>query len=447
MGANISRRDFIKVSGGAIATGTVAGMVLGTGSAPETAEAAAPTVVLKRKAELPNPRGTRVVVVGGGWSGLTIAKYLKKEDPQLDVVLIESRSTFMSCPISNLWLAGLVDYSFLTYSFLDAARNNNYTLFNATVIDVDRTSRKVYTEQGYVGYDYLVLAPGIDYDYGAFGVKDPDDVFALKTHYPAAFKPGSEHLTLKNKIEDFDGGAFLLTVPSGNYRCLPAPYERACLVASVFKRNKVKGKVLLLDANPDIKIKKEGFHAAFNDLYKGYLEYVPSVTITGVDVGKRKIISEFDEYTFDDAAIYPRVRGAVLIDILGLVDPNSLQKEARIDPFQYNLVGDNRCYVAGDSRPMAFSKSGGTASSEGRFVAKVIAARAGGKGVAWESPHTICYSVVNAEPLEAITVDAHYAHDGERFVFDKVKMINARDTVQGQATLEWARGHYRDKFF
>ena len=45
----------------------------------------------------------------------------------------------------------------------------------------------------------------------------------MKTNYPAGFMPGSEHLSIKNKLAEFEGGVFVLTVPQGNYRCLPAP--------------------------------------------------------------------------------------------------------------------------------------------------------------------------------------------------------------------------------
>ncbi|RMG29695.1 MAG: NAD(P)/FAD-dependent oxidoreductase, partial [Gammaproteobacteria bacterium] len=208
--ANTSRREFLKLSGATAAAvaaggcGTVAGTVAAGGSkAPYTSK------VFERAAELPRPKGPRVVVVGGGWSGLTIAKYLKKEDPKLDVVLIERRETFMSCPISNLWLADLVKLEFLMHSYLDAARNNGYLFFNAMVVDVDRTRRRVYTNAGYVDYEFLVLSPGIDYNYAAIGVKDPESEYALRQNYPAAFIPGSEHLSLKEKLLNFDGGIFL----------------------------------------------------------------------------------------------------------------------------------------------------------------------------------------------------------------------------------------------
>jgi len=125
---------------------------------------------------------------------------------------------------------------------------------------------------------------------------------------------------------------------------------------------------------------------------------------------------------------------------------SSPQMEAKIDVLKYNVVGDERVFVAGDSRPMPFSKSGNTARSEGQYVAKVIAAHANGKTIPWTSPHTICYSVVQAEPMEAIMVDAKYKYDGKSFAFDDVKMIQQRSEKEGQLTLEWARGHYRDMF-
>jgi NADPH-dependent 2,4-dienoyl-CoA reductase/sulfur reductase-like enzyme len=463
MQKKISRRGFLKRSAGVVAGATAPGMIAGSGGTAQAAKAATATILIENKAELPAVKGLRAVVVGGGWGGLTIAKHLKMRSPEMDVVLVEKRAIFMSCPISNLWLAGLVDFEFITRSFLDAAKNNNYTFFNATVIDVDRDKRKVYTEKGYIDYDYLVLAPGIDYDYGAIGVHDPAEQLALMTHYPAAFKSGSEHLTLKRKVDNFDGGLFLLTVPSGNYRCLPAPYERACMLASVFKRKKIKGKVILLDFNFDIKIKKEGFRAAFDELYKDYIEYYPSITIVGVDIEKKTVIDEFDDYTFDEAAIYPRIRASKLIETLGLVNKASPQKEARMDQYRNNVVDDLRVYVIGDSRSTAYSKSGSTAQAEARYVAKVITARAKGEEVEWESPYTSCFSMVNADPMEAIYFGSQYlppqaditamsmertiaswTDTGAAFAWRDRNMIRSEE--MGQEMLGWAITHYSEMF-
>lgn len=444
-----SRRDFMKLSGALLAAGAT-----GTaGLARSSGAAAAPAIVSGGMAALPKPRGPRLVVVGGGTSGLTIAKHAKKAYPKFDVVLVEKRDMYASCFSSNLWYAGLIDLEFLAdHSFLDAAVNNGYTYFNATVTGLDRSRRMLVTSEGDIHYDFLVLAPGISYDYEKIGVKDADTMATLRQTYPGGFVASTEHVTIRRKIKEFEGGVFVQTVPSGNYRCLPAPYERACMIASVFKRNKVKGKVLVLDANPEITIKKDGFHAAFGELYKGYIEWLPSKGVTGVDLEKRIIKTEFDEYPFDDAAIYANVRGSTLIEHLGLMAPTSKsnQKEANIDTRYYNIIGDPHVYVTGDSRPHPYSKSANTSNTEGHYMAQVLAARAQGKEIPWVSPRTICYSMVNANPMEAISVDAGYDYSAEKDIitgFSKdTRTFENRDAAKGQATLEWARGIYRDMF-
>lgn len=443
---DLSRRNFLKLSAatGALAVGSIAA----SGSA-----LAKTTATGKTKAVLPKPKGPRLVIVGGGTSGLTIAKYAKKEYPKFDVVVVEKRDMYSSCFSSNLWYSGVINLEFLAdHSFMDAAKNNNYTYFNATVTGLDRASRTLVTNEGEIDYDFLVLAPGISYDYEKIGVKDAEVMTSLRQTYPGGFISPTEHVTIHRKVQEFEGGVFVQTVPSGNYRCLPGPYERACMVASVIKKNKIKGKVLVLDANPQITIKQTGFHAAFDELFKDIIEWKPSSAVTGVDVEKKIIHTEFDSIPFDDAAIYANVRGSTLIEQLGLMAPSSKsnQKEADIDTRFYNVIGDKHVYVTGDSRPHPYSKSANTSNTEGKYIAKVLAARVQDKEIAWVSPRTVCYSMVNAAPLEGISVDAGYDYDPAKDAisgFSKdTKTFETRDEAKGKATLEWARGMYRDMF-
>jgi NADPH-dependent 2,4-dienoyl-CoA reductase/sulfur reductase-like enzyme len=437
----LDRRDFLRLSGtgaAVVAAGTAGAMVA---SAPALAGPAS------QAASLPKASGPRCVVVGGGWSGLTMAKYLKKENPKFDVVLVEPNSMFMSCPLSNLWLGGVLNMETLLHSYVDAAKNNHYVYLQATLVDLDRSKKRAVTNRGYIDYSHIVLAPGIDYNYTSIGVTDPADIATLSQNYPAAFKPGSETLSLKKKIDNFEGGTFLLTVPSGNYRCLPGPYERACMIAAVFKKNKVKGKVILIDPSDKPGVKDEGFLAAFKDLYRDHLEYRTSTKVEGVDVGKKVVKTDFGDIKFDDASIYPSVRGATILEELGLSVKDG-QMEGNIDPLTYNLKGDNNCYITGDARSLPFSKSGNTANSEAHYVAKLIAARTAGKKIEWTSPHTICYSMVNANPQESIMIDASYKHDGKGagWEFTDVKVDNKRSAANGAANLVWGEGLYNDMF-
>ena len=356
---------------------------------------------------------------------------------------------YSSCFSSNLWYPGIIDLEFLAgHSFLDAAENGKYTFFSGTVLGLDRDSKQLITDQGSIKYDYVVFAPGIDYHYPRYGIDDPAEQLTLAQRYPGGFMKGTEHVTIKNKIDNFDGGIFLVNVPPANYRCLPGPYERACMIAAIFKKEKIKGKVLLTDANPDVTIKKEGFHAAFDELYKGVLEYMPGVEISGIDLDKKEILTEVETIKFDDAAIYPFVRASRLIETCGLMRPGDSQFQANIDDEKYNFIGDKSVYVIGDSRPMPFSKSANTAQSEAHYVAKIVAARAMGKpDPAYESPNTICFSMVNTDPPEAISVNAYYKKDENGlFGFDRVNMVQKRSTDQARQTLEWGKGIYRDMF-
>ena len=449
MANKINRRKFLKVGGAVMAAGT-SGHILASDTTKTTADAKG---VVKprylRKADLPAAKGPRIVVVGGGWSGLTMAKYLKKQNSQFDVVLMDRNAAFISCPLSNAWMAGELNLDFLTHSYLDAAKNGDYIYLRATAIDLDRESKTLFTDQGSIEYEYLVIAPGIDYDYSRIGVTDPADAQQIYTQYPGGFTNASEYLSIKRKLFDFKGGTLALTVPKGNYRCMAAPYERACMAAAILKKRDIKAKIQVLDMNPDIRIKKDGFRNAFETFYADTIEYVNQVEITAVNLSTKEIETDFDSYGFDDAIIYPPIRASRLIENLGLANPSSPQKEAEIDELKYHLKDDEHVYITGDARPQPFSKSGNTAHSEARYVAEVIAAHAQGKTIEWRSPQTMCFSGVRIDPYEAMSIVAFYDYNkaDKTFAFKRVHQVEKWSYRGGQAGLAWAEGIFRDMFY
>jgi hypothetical protein len=109
--------------------------------------------------------------------------------------------------------------------------------------------------------------PGIAYMYEAIpGYPEAKDFL------PVGFRP-FEHIALRRQIDQFEeqGGEFVMYIPNPPYRCPPGPYERAAMLAWRLKTKGVKGKVIVLDANPQPVSKAPGFLAAYNDLYKDYL--------------------------------------------------------------------------------------------------------------------------------------------------------------------------------
>jgi NADPH-dependent 2,4-dienoyl-CoA reductase/sulfur reductase-like enzyme len=160
-------------------------------------------------------KNPKVVVVGGGWAGLALAKHVKVFAPESEVVLVEKRDHFVSCPMSNEWLVDLVDLEFLTHSYIDAAENNNYTFMNATAIDIDKKRNILMTSEGELAYDHLIFAVGIEYDYFNWAKDDKNLEQRLRNEYPAAFIPGSEHITLKQKIKTSKAAILFLPYPKG----------------------------------------------------------------------------------------------------------------------------------------------------------------------------------------------------------------------------------------
>lgn len=452
----LSRRNFLKAG---VAAGALSGIyrplqaAVKAKAAPVTTEGngALPFSVrrLLKEATLQSAKGPRVIVVGGGWSGLTMAKYLKIHNPAFDVVLIDKRPEFISFPASNSWLANQITLDFLTHSYLDAAKAHDYQFLNATVLGIDRDARKIFTSSGYIGYDYLVLAPGIEYDYSRIGVVDPVEQLRLYKEYPGGFVNSSELITIKRRLNSFKGGTFVLNVPNGEYRCTAAPYERACMAAAIFRRRKIKAKILLLDMNADIRIEKQGFQKAFSGLYKDYIDYRPSAEISSMDIDNKTVSTDFEDYPFDDAVIYPPVRASSLLEDAGIANLNTRQKTANTDPYKYNVIGDEHVYVTGDSRSQPFSKGGHTANSEAQYVAEVIAAHALGKEVSWRSPQTMCFSAVDINPLQAMSIITFYRFNPQtrEFEFDRTHMMEDWNAEGGQASLAWAEGMYRDMFY
>ncbi|MEN3034250.1 MAG: FAD/NAD(P)-binding oxidoreductase [Aquificaceae bacterium] len=441
----ISRRDLLLSFG-------AGGALLG---ASKTSFAAAERVG-KMEALLPPARGNRVVVCGGGWAGLTAAKYLKKENQNIEVILIERNPSFFSCPISNPWLADLVSLDFLMHDYNQPASKYGYRFMNQPIVGIERDRKRVYTTQGYVDYNFLVIASGIRYNYTPWFGEDKELARQAKLNYPGAMIPGSEHLALKRKIKDFEEGEFVITVPPGLYRCPPAPYERACMIAEVFKRNKAKAKVIILDPKDDIAPKGPGFRAAFEQVYLGMIEYVPKATIREVDLANKVIKTTAGDFKFKDANLIPPQQANDLVWMADLIAKDKDGKPtgwADQDPLTFQAKADPNVFLVGDvispALGVTYPKSGHQANAQGKIVAKFIAGRIAGKEPKPGSlmPDNTCYSMVNGSPQEAIVINVTYEYsESEKKITPKSRTLNDRSEALAKSTYEWARAIYRDMF-
>ncbi|NWG75827.1 MAG: NAD(P)/FAD-dependent oxidoreductase, partial [Rubrivivax sp.] len=187
----------------------------------------------------------RVVVVGGGWGGLGAARTLA-EGGKVAVTLIEPNDGFMSCPLSVHYVAGFTAASDYQRSYANVDRAGIRRV-RARVTEIDRAGSAVVAGGQRHAYDFLVLSPGIEYMEEAV-----QGYAAARDQLPVGFR-AFEQAAVRQQVDAFldKGGEFVISVPKPPYRCPPAPYERAFLIAEQMKRRGTKGKIVVVDANPN----------------------------------------------------------------------------------------------------------------------------------------------------------------------------------------------------
>ena len=260
------------------------------------------------------------MVVGGGFGGVTCAKYLRRADATLDVTLVEPHRQFVTCPFSNAVLVGLRDLASVTHGYEALRQRHGVRVVHATATALDPTARRVTLDNGStLAYDRLVLAPGIELQWGAIEGYDA----AASEAFPHAWLAGPQTLLLRRQLEAMeDGGLVVISAPDNPYRCPPGPYERASLIAHYLKTHKPRSKLLLLDAK-DTFTKQELFRTAWQRLYPGLLEWVPgsqSGRVIRVNTGTGTVHTAFDEYKPAVANIIPPQRAAAIARTAGLDD-------------------------------------------------------------------------------------------------------------------------------
>lgn len=450
----LDRRQFLAGAAGASAT-LLGGCATPTPSTPASTPAPSlpPLIATPAQTLLPRGKAPRVVVVGGGWGGLTVAKQLRLLAPQAEVVMLERNPVFFSCPLSNKWLIDVVDTSFLTHDYLRVSERHGYRFVQCEVLEIDRAARRVTTTQGQLDYDYLVVAAGIRYHYEAWFGNDRRAADATRARFPAAYVPNAEHFALKRALHDFKGGDWVMNLPPPPQRCPPSPYERACLVAWYFKTNRIKGRVTILDHKPRIAPIGVGFKAAFDELYKDYITYVPNAQVQEVDPFAKRIKTSAGDMRFDHAVLMAPHQAADIAWKAGTVGTGADGKPsgwADVEPRRLHLKTDDRVYVIGDAVGAVsptfrfYPKSGHVANSHGHIVAGYLAARLAGKEPELKLPDNLCYMLVNGSPREAISVQFDYTVNAQGVIEQQQIDDNDRRAELVTENFRWAGLKFED---
>jgi NADPH-dependent 2,4-dienoyl-CoA reductase/sulfur reductase-like enzyme len=385
----------------------------------------------------------RVMIIGGGYAGATAAKYLRLwGGEQLEIVLIEKSTTFISCPLSNLVLGGSKRIGDLTFNFSGLDRYDIKRL-HEEVIAVDAGQRKVRMESGDdIPYDRLILAPGIDFMWDALPMLESG---AAQEAIPHAWKAGPQTVNLRRQLEAMpNGSVFAISIPKGPYRCPPGPYERVSQVAFYLKAVKPKSRIIVLDANPEIVSKKALFTKAWADLYPGMVEYRPNSQAIEVDVGKRAVKTEFDTVKADVLNMIPTQRAGKVAQVAGLANVD--KRWCEVDFLTYESKLAPGIHIIGDSVSAALPKSAHMATSQAKVCAAAIVSVLNGEA---PDPQPVfantCYSFVSDKL--AMHVANVYRYDPARKVMLAAEGGGVSDKPseqEGNYAQWWARNIWSD---
>jgi NADH dehydrogenase FAD-containing subunit len=380
----------------------------------------------------------RVVVVGGGWGGLGAVRALV-EGGKVQVTLVEPNESFMSCPLSAHYITGWQPASDFQRSYAGIDRLDNVRRVRERVIEIDRVKAEVVTGSQRLGYDFLVLSPGIEY------MEDAIAGYAqARDQLPVGFR-AFEQAAVKREVDAFltTGGHFIISAPKPPYRCPPAPYERAFLIAEQMKKRGTKGKIILLDANaaPMPGPIAKPILGAMKSLYAAEIEYMPNVDIKAVDMGKRTLQTSDGDVPFQHANLVLPMRANGMVRQAGLGE-----RWAAVKLPSFQSQADAKVYIIGDAQGSPLPKSGHVAFNAGKQVGEEIVDRVTGKAVAAapgpvDLPLGICWA--NVTHNTAININVASTVEAGQPPKLKFSVDPEHNTRSGAGAMSWGTGMWK----
>jgi NADPH-dependent 2,4-dienoyl-CoA reductase/sulfur reductase-like enzyme len=314
----------------------------------------------------------KLVVIGGGPGGATIAKYAARDSQgAIEVTLVEPAQQFTTCFHSNLYLGGFRSFESISHSYDALASKYGIKLARQLAASIDRNARTVRLADGStLSYDRLAVAPGIDIKFDSV----PGYSEAAAERMPHAWKAGPQTQLLKRQLDSLsDGSTVVMVAPPNPYRCPPGPYERVSMMAHVLKTKGHKNsRIIILD--PKENFSKQGlFQEGWEKHYPGMVEWqAPKVHggIKGVDVGTMTVKTDLADYKAALVNVIPAQMAGKIVRDAGLTNQSGF---CPIDPASMRSAMDANVYIVGDASIAGdMPKSGFSANSQAKVAAMMI---------------------------------------------------------------------------
>ncbi len=178
----------------------------------------------------------RIVIVGGGSAGISVAARLSRALKQSDIAIIEPSSVHYYQPLWTL-VGGGVFKKEATKRSERSLIPRGATWIRESVAELCPQENNVVTDKGRtIEYDYLVLAPGIQLDWQKIkGLEGNLGKDGLCSNY--AYEQCEQTW---QTIRSFSGGQAIFTQPGTPIKCAGAPQKIMYLADETFRKNGVR---------------------------------------------------------------------------------------------------------------------------------------------------------------------------------------------------------------
>jgi sulfide:quinone oxidoreductase len=309
----------------------------------------------------------KVLIIGGGTAGITVAARLRRAGVT-DIAIIEPSGNHYYQPLFTVVGGGRAPASEVVRPEASVMPNGVIWVRDAA-IGIDPDAQTVATESGgAVGYDYLVVAPGIQLDFGKVpGLTETLGQRGVSSNYRPDLPPRTWEF-----IRDLRGGTALFTMPAGPIKCAGAPQKIAYLAADWWRIQGVldRTRVILvlptaaMFSQPDWAKVLEGIAAGYG------IEVRKESQLTEVDGdAKRAVISDTKAGTketidYDILHAVPPQSAPDWLKATPLADPATPFGYARVDKHTLQSPDWPNVFALGDASNLPTSKTGAAARKQ-----------------------------------------------------------------------------------
>ncbi len=254
-----------------------------------------------------------ILIIGGGTAGITVAARLLRKLDEPDIAIIEPREAHYYQPLWTL-VGGGVFPKEESYRLEEEVMPEDVAWIRDKVTEVHPDQNYVVTASGNrIGYDYLVVAPGIKIDWdkieGLPETLSQNGVCSIYSYRTVDY--------VWQCLQTFKGGRAIFTSPGTPIKCGGAPQKIMYLASDYFQRHGVKASVELWSAGTTIFGVKEYKPALEKVLARYQIQTHFYHELIAIDGKKKEAVFE---YRHPDE---PRKTVTVPFDMIHVVPPQS----------------------------------------------------------------------------------------------------------------------------